>query len=132
MSQSNLSTVERYLAALEDGAAGDDLARFFSREVVQEEFPNRLVPGGARRDLHALLEGADRGKRLLRSQRYRLLHAFADGETVAAEVQWVGTLAVDLGTLSAGSELRARFALFIEFRDGQIVRQRNYDCYDPW
>jgi ketosteroid isomerase-like protein len=29
-------------------------------------------------------------------------------------------------------EMRARFAAFIEFRDGRIVRQRNYDCFEPW
>jgi hypothetical protein len=21
---------------------------------------------------------------------------------------------------------------FLEFRDGRIVRQRNYDCFEPW
>ena len=26
----------------------------------------------------------------------------------------------------------ARFAIFLDFRDGRIVRQRNYDCFDPW
>jgi hypothetical protein len=26
----------------------------------------------------------------------------------------------------------ARFAVFMDFRDGRIVRQRNYDCFDPW
>jgi hypothetical protein len=28
--------------------------------------------------------------------------------------------------------LRAHFALFLEFRDGRIVRQRNYDCFEAW
>jgi hypothetical protein len=26
--------------------------------------------------------------------------------------------------------MRARFAQFFEFRDGLIVRQRNYDCFE--
>jgi hypothetical protein len=26
----------------------------------------------------------------------------------------------------------ARFAIFLTFRDGKIVRQHNYDCFDPW
>jgi hypothetical protein len=55
------------------------------------------------------------------------------GDTVALEVLWAGTLAVPLGSLPAGSELRARFAVFLEFqKDGKIIRQRNYDCFDPW
>jgi hypothetical protein len=28
--------------------------------------------------------------------------------------------------------MRGRFAVFMEFRDGRIVRQRNYDCFKPW
>ena len=53
---SRLDLVRRYLAALEAGAIGDDLARFYTDDVVQEEFPNRLMPQGARRDLAALQE----------------------------------------------------------------------------
>jgi ketosteroid isomerase-like protein len=51
---------------------------------------------------------------------------------MAIEVQWTGTLAVALGTLPAGGEMRARFAMFLELRDGKIARQRNYDCFEPW
>jgi len=28
--------------------------------------------------------------------------------------------------------MRARFAVFLDFRDGKITRQRNYDCFEPW
>jgi hypothetical protein len=62
-------------AALEAGAVGNELAAFFTADVVQQEFPNRLVPGGARRDLTALLDGAARGKKVMRAQRYELLAA---------------------------------------------------------
>jgi ketosteroid isomerase-like protein len=127
-----LETARRYLAALEAGAVGDDLANFFSEDVIQEEFPNRLVPTGARRDLAALLEGAVRGQALMQTQRYTLLHAVEGPETVALEVQWTGTLAVPIGSLPAGGEMRARFAVFLEFRGDKIVRQRNYDCFEAW
>lgn len=127
-----LEITRQYLAALEQMATGDALARFFSPDVVQEEFPNRLVPQGARRDLAALLEGAARGKQLMAAQRYELLSTMVEGERVAIEVQWSGTLAVPVGTLAAGDQMRARFAVFLEFRDGKILRQRNYDCFDPW
>lgn len=51
---------------------------------------------------------------------------------VALEVLWIGKLAVPLGNLQAGSEMRAHSAMFLEFRDGKIVDQRNYDCFEPW
>jgi hypothetical protein len=51
---------------------------------------------------------------------------------VAIEAIWTGTLAIGLGSLKPGDKMRARFAQFFEFRDGLIVRQRNYDCFEPW
>ena len=33
-----------YIAAVEGGATGDELAAFYHPDVVQHEFPNRLVP----------------------------------------------------------------------------------------
>ena len=45
---------------------------------------------------------------------------------------WVGTLAVAIGTLAAGDEMRAHFGVFLTFRDGLIVQQRNYDCFEPF
>jgi len=41
-------------------------------------------------------------------------------------------LAVPLATLPAGSQMRAHFAMFLDFEDGKITSQRNYDCFDPW
>jgi ketosteroid isomerase-like protein len=48
------------------------------------------------------------------------------------EFQWSGTLAVPFETIPAGGVMRARFAVFLEFRDGRIIRQRNYDCFESW
>jgi len=132
MLDSNLDVVRRYLAAIEAGATGDALAAFFTPDVVQEEFPNRLVPGGATRDLGALLDAAARGQRVLSAQRHEILNAVERGPAIALEVRWTGVLAVPLGSLPAGGEMRARFAVFIELADGKIRRQRNYDCFEPW
>ena len=43
-----------------------------------------------------------------------------------------GTLAVGFGSLAAGSQMRCHSAMFFEFVDGKIARQRNYDCFEPW
>ena len=40
----NLQGARRYLAALEAGPTPEMLAEIFTEDVVQEEFPNRLVP----------------------------------------------------------------------------------------
>jgi ketosteroid isomerase-like protein len=41
-------------------------------------------------------------------------------------------LGVPVGALTPGAEMRAHFAVFLDFRDGKIVRQRNYDCFEPF
>jgi ketosteroid isomerase-like protein len=128
----SIALAKRYLSAVEAGATGEALAAFYCSDVVQQEFPNRLTPGGATRDLAALLDGAAKGRKVMRAQRYEILNAVESGATVALEIQWTGTLAVPLGTIPAGGDMRARFAVFLEFRDGKIARQRNYDCFEPW
>ena len=132
MARSRTEIAKAYLAALEEGATGAALAAFYTDDVIQEEFPNRLLPGGARRDLAALLEGAARGQKVMRAQRFELRGAVENGDTVAMELQWAGTLAVATGSLPVGGEMRARFAVFLEFRGDRIARQRNYDCFDAW
>ena len=34
--------------------------------------------------------------------------------------------------LPAGHEMKAYVAMFLTFRNGLIVSQRNYDCYPPF
>jgi ketosteroid isomerase-like protein len=128
----NLEIALRYIEALSSGADAEEVAGFYAPDVVQEEFPNRLVPSGATRDLAALKEGRVRGKALLSAERYEVLGAVADGDRVALELRWIATIGIKAGPFTPGQELRARFAIFLEFRDGLIARQRNYDCFDPW
>jgi|SRR5690349_8877495 len=128
----NLATARRYLEAIESGAEGGALAEFFTKDVIQEEFPNRLSPIGQHRNLQALLESARKGKKIISHQKYDVLSAIADGDRVAMEVFWSGLLAVPLEGLPANSQLRAHVSIFFEFRDGKIARQHNYDCFDPW
>jgi ketosteroid isomerase-like protein len=128
----NLDLARRYIARLSDGAGPEELDSFFADDAVHEEFPNRLLPNGATRDRQAMKEARARGKALLSAERFELLNAVASGPHVALEVVWTGTVRVAAGPFAAGQALRARFAVFMEFRDGRISRQRNYDCFDPW
>jgi ketosteroid isomerase-like protein len=122
----------RYFAALESGVTGDTLAALYHPDVVQEEFPNRLLPNGARRDLAGILAAADRGQQVITGHRYEVLSVVVDGAKVAVEFIWSGTLVVPVGGWAAGAVMRGRFASFLEFRDGRVIAQRSYDCFDPW
>jgi len=128
----NLAIARRYLEAIENGAEAGALAEFFTEDVVQEEFPNRLAPIGVHRDLKALLASARKGKQTIRAQRFDVLNSIVDGDNVALEVLWSGLLAAPVDSLPADSELRAHVSIFREFKDGNICRQHNYDCFDPW
>ncbi|MEV6097790.1 hypothetical protein [Nocardia sp. NPDC051981] len=45
---------------------------------------------------------------MIRRQRFEFHHAAATGDQVALEVTWIGVLAVPVGALAAGSEMRRR------------------------
>jgi ketosteroid isomerase-like protein len=128
----HLGTARSYLRAIEQGATGDALARFFTNDVVCELFPNKLAPKGERSRLPEMLAAAAKGQQVLSSQRYEIQHEMESGNRVALEVIWTGTLAIPVAGLNAGDQMRAHFAMFLEFRDGKIASQRNYDCFDPW
>ena len=131
MSDDLLRLAREYLDSI---GKADELGglRFFADDVIQIEFPNRLVPNGATRDIAALRDAAERGRKVMTTQRFEVVNAIASGEQVAVEAIWTGTLAVPLGSIPAGGQMRARFAIFLTYRDGKIVRQHNYDCFDPW
>lgn len=128
----NIAFAKAYLRDIEAGKTGEALAFHFDPNVVQEEFPNALSPQRVERDLKAILEGAERGQALLSGQKFDVQTAIATGDEVALEVAWSGTLAVPVASLAAGDTMRANIAVFLKFRDGKIVHQRNYDCYEPF
>ncbi|WP_218952341.1 nuclear transport factor 2 family protein [Amycolatopsis anabasis] len=120
----------RYHRAVARRATGAELAQFFHVDAVHRELPNALLPGGAVRDLTGILDAAERGRKTLSHQHFEIVNAVAAGDQVALEVVWTGTLAAPLGELPEGHVLRAHIATIIEFRDGKIFAQRNYDCYE--
>jgi len=129
MPPTNLERARAYFAAIEARA---DLAPHFCDDVEQREFPNQLVRDGATRDLPALLQGQQKGQRVLLSEQYEIVDSVEAGDRLALEVIWTGTLAIPLGTLPAGGKMKAHFGVFLTFRDGRIARQHNYDCFDPF
>lgn len=132
MSDDGVDFIRAYLQDLAAGATGERLAAYFTPDALQIEFPNRLNPNGGESDLPRLLARAEQGRKVLRSQSYEIASAVARGNQVAVEVLWIGVLAIPVGSLQPGAEMKAHFAMFFELEDGRIRRQRNYDCFEPW
>ncbi len=121
-----------YISAVEGGAIGEELAAFYHPEAIQQEFPNRLIPSGAQRDLADILRGAEAGQKLMERQIYDIHTVTEVGDRVIVEYTWSGWPRTPVGTVRAGQAMSARICQVIEYEDGVIIRQRNYDCFDPF
>ena len=130
--QENLTRAIEWVRAIESGTSGDALAAFVTPDVIHEDLPNRFFPNGVRSDLAAMKAGAERGKALMRRQRYDIISAIASGSSVAMQLDWTAELAIPVATLEPGDEMKAHVAIFMEFRDGKICHQRDYGCYEPF
>ena len=128
----NIYFIRTYLNALQSGEAGDALCRFFTDDVRQIEMPNQLNPRGQESNLNHIIQRSQQGLKVLERQQYEIVSTIAQEDRVAVEARWTGVLAIALGTLPPGTEMKASFAIFFHFRDGRIALQRNYDCFDPW
>jgi ketosteroid isomerase-like protein len=128
-SEVNLAIARRYIKAIESGAPVDDMMQFFAPEVIVEIFPSKFFPNGSRDNLAGIRAAADRGKRTMSSQKYEIRNELASVDQVALEIDWTGTLAVPFQSLPVGGQMRAHFAAFLQFKNGRILSQRNYDCY---
>ncbi len=129
---SNVDIAREYIKAIEAGATGDALGRFFTTDVELTEMPNRIAPHGSVSDLTKALAGAERGRQFFKRQTYSITNMLADGDRVALEIDWLGVTAVQIQNLPPGSQMRDHAAIFLEFRDGHIARQHHYDCFEPW
>ncbi|MEO8500361.1 MAG: nuclear transport factor 2 family protein [Vicinamibacteria bacterium] len=125
---SNFDRAWSYLDALNARADTAAIASFFAPDAVQEELPNRFNPTGAWRHLEAIKLARVRALRAMSAEHYELMGATGGGSQVALEVLWTAVVGEGAGVLEAGQRLEARLAMFLTFRDGLIVRQRNYDC----
>jgi ketosteroid isomerase-like protein len=112
------------LLAIERGDR-DAVSDAYADDAMQHELPNALLPNGMRRDKRAILEAFDRGAALMATQRFEITNAIVGNDQAAVEADFVGET-------KAGRTFRARFAMFFEVKNGKIVAQRNYDCFDPF
>jgi ketosteroid isomerase-like protein len=127
----NLDIARHYLKSIEAGDA-ESVLSLFSLDASVEQLPNRIYPQGLRTSISEIPAAFDKGRKIFARQIYEITNTAVTGNLVALEALWTGTLAIPFGTLAAGSEMRCHSAMFLEFRNGKIIAQRNYDCFDPW
>lgn len=128
-----MSNIERTRAYLRGIETRDNANfAFYAPDVVQRELPNRLVPNGATRTLEQMRLGAEQGKKSVSEEHYEIVNIVEHGDEVAVEALWSARLNVPFGKLAAGDVMRAHLGMFITWRDGKIVSQRNYDCFEPF
>lgn len=132
ISPKHLQVALEYVRAVENGATGEALGRFLHPEVTHYDLPNRFNPSGKISDRSGMLAAAERGQKVLRSQKYDILSTVAQDNVVVLELDWVGKLAIAVAGIPAGGEMHARIASFLEFHEGLIILQRDYVCYDPF
>jgi len=118
-------------AAISAGATGNELAAYFHPDAEQIEYPSVMRPHGHRRDLAEMRHGAEVGARIVSDQRYEVHTMVEDGDRVAVQFTWTATVTADLGAVRAGTRLVSHVAAFYIFRDGLVLEQSSYDCYEP-
>jgi ketosteroid isomerase-like protein len=132
MRSPNVARMHEYLQAVASLGAPETVENFCSADVTFQEFPNRVAPNGRIRRSPELRAAYEQGRRILRSQEYKVQRVIENGDEMAVELEWTGVLAIPVMNLPAGYEMKAYVAMFLTFRDGKIVSQRNYDCYPPF
>jgi ketosteroid isomerase-like protein len=132
MMSSNVSRARQYLEAVASGKPVEEVLEFYAPDVVFREFPNRISPQGRVSRPAEMRAAYEKGRQLMKSQKYDVQRIVDAGDEVAIESEWTGVLAIPVMGLPEGSEMKAYVAMFLTFRDGKIVSQRNYDCYPPF
>lgn len=130
MENRKLELAIEFIKAVSEGKAGEELNMFYDECAKQIEYPNLLSKKVMERNLDDIKDASLRGLQVIKSQNYEIIKAHACGDTVIIEAIWSGKLAIELGKLKAGDEMKAYFAQFFELRDNKIVNQRNYDCFE--
>jgi len=120
------------MQALEAGAHGEELRRFFHHEAEQVEYPSVVDPRVGRRGLDGMIAASELGAGMLAFQRYDVNRWIESADTVVCQAEWHAELAKDAGTLRQGQRLHSYSVLIFTFHDDKIIRQEAYDCYEPF
>jgi SnoaL-like domain len=124
--------VERYIGLFNNPASTlEDLKSFLHSEIIWREMPNRFAPTGRTNGYEQILATWEKGREFLPQQNYIVQRLIVSDNTAVLEFSWRGIISKPLAGLSAGTELTGQIASFLQFRDGKIISQTDYPCYDP-
>ena len=127
------SVVRRYYEVVADlSTRVDDLEPLLAPDFRVTEHPNAISPNGAVRNRDGTIAGFMAGKNLLREQSFDVHEIVVAGGRAAARLTWRGVVGIDAGPLTAGQQLVAEIASFLTVRDGRVVDQETFDCYEPF
>lgn len=129
--EANVATVRDYVAAVERLDV-DAVARLIEPAIEQVERPNKLYRDGQLRGAEQMLRDLPRGSQVLRQQSYAIGTIFGAGDQVVVEARWEAIVNVSLGRLAPGDTMVAHICMVFTLRNGRIVRQVNYDCYEDF
>lgn len=133
MAEEHIRIVKKFLSALEQFCDQEEVfAEVLHPEFQQKEFPNLLNKSGQESDFYHAVERAGKAKNILSRQVYQITNIVSDADQIVAELRWEGWMAIDAGPLKQGQKVTAYICVVIEFKDGKIYRQRNYDCFDSF
>lgn len=100
-------------------------------DVEQIEYPNLRNRSLQRRSFSEIIEHIRAGRELLLDPHIELrrTQTCADG-SILVEAYWHATLATDIGSMIRGQRLSTYFCLVFELKEGKIIQQRTYGCFD--
>ncbi|GEP92976.1 Ketosteroid isomerase-related protein [Chitinophaga terrae (ex Kim and Jung 2007)] len=126
-----LALIYRYFHLLENFSVdAAEYATIFHPNIIQTAYPNLLSEEVKQRNFDVMLESMAINKVILKSQHFSVVKVVETGNTLVVEATWTGEIGVDAGKFRRGQVMKAFICSVIEFRDGKIYRQRNYDCYE--
>ena len=129
-SSTPLDCVLGLLRAIESGGGAGALDPFLAEDYVLTEAPHLLAPQGSTRTRAEVLDGAEHSGEIVYGQHFEIRRSTCEGGRVVVEADWSAILQMDLPYWDKGDEIRARTAAVFEVRDGRIISQHSYDCYD--
>ncbi|HNP47513.1 MAG TPA: nuclear transport factor 2 family protein [Bacteroidia bacterium] len=125
----HITLVKNLLSDLAAGKSGEEISVYYHPSIKQIEYPNALNVHGGISDFKTIIDRVNKGKQFVRSQDFDIQREFECGNTVIVEIVWRASFTIPVGNTQAGEEIKAFFALFVEFENEKIIAQRNYDCF---
>src|SRR4051794_7097402 len=99
---SHAAFVREFLDAIERDQLVGNEDRWYCADVIQVEFPNKLLPSGATRDMAGLKAAGERGRAAVECQTYEITSIVENGDAVAVEAIFRATFRGDVLGLAKG------------------------------